>query len=144
MTEFVPNSAGASVYDCRIKVRYAETDQMRFVYYANHFVYYEVARTEWLASRGMPYHVLESTGFAIPVLEAHCEYRAPARYGDDLVVRVSPSRVDGLRIRFDYRTYRGSPEGDLLAEGWTVHVCMDREGKPRRPSAELRAILERA
>jgi acyl-CoA thioester hydrolase len=133
MTEFV--------YDCRIKVRYAETDQMRFVYYANHFVYYEVARTEWLATRGLPYHVLESTGFAIPVLEAHCDYRSPARYGDELVVRVSPSVVDGLRLRFDYRTLRGAAEGELLAEGWTVHVCMDREGKPRRPSTELRAIL---
>ena len=103
--------------------------------------YYEVARTEWLETRGLPYHVLESTGFAIPVLEAHCVYRSPARYGDELVVRVSPSAVDGLRLRFDYRTLRGSAEGELLAEGWTVHVCMDREGRPRRPSAEIRAIL---
>jgi acyl-CoA thioester hydrolase len=142
MTKFVPVSADAFVHDCRIKVRYAETDQMRFVYYANHFVYYEVARTEWLASRSLPYHVLESTGFAIPVLEAHCEYRAPARYGDDLVVRVAPS-LDGPRIRFDYRTHRGSPEGDLLATGWTVHVCMDRDGRARRPSAELRGILDK-
>jgi len=143
MTEPTLSTAEAFVHDCRIKVRYAETDQMRFVYYANHFVYYEVARTEWLASRGLPYHVLESTGFAIPVLEAHCEYRAPARYGDDLVVRVAP-RLEGLRIRFDYRTHRGAPDGELLAEGWTVHVCMDREGKPRRPSAQLREILEEA
>ena len=142
MTEIVQAPVGANFYDCRIRVRYAETDQMRFVYYANHFVYYEVARTEWLASKGLPYHVLESTGFAIPVLEAHCAYRSPARYGDELLVRVAP-RIDGPRIRFDYRTHRGSPEGELLAEGWTVHVCMDREGKPRRPSAELREILER-
>jgi acyl-CoA thioester hydrolase len=140
MTEIAPAPGGAGFYDCRIRVRYAETDQMRFVYYANHFVYYEVARTEWLASRGMPYHVLESTGFAIPVLEAHCAYRSPARYGDELVVRVSPS-IESLRIRFDYRTHRGSPDGELLAEGWTVHVCMDREGKPRRPSPQLREIL---
>lgn len=140
MTESIGDPSHASAYDCRIKVRYAETDQMRFVYYANHFVYYEVARTEWLASRGMPYHVLESTGFAIPVLEAHCRYRSPARYGDELVVRVAPS-IEGPRIRFDYRTHRGSSDGDLLAEGWTVHVCMDRDGKPRRPSKELLGIL---
>jgi len=142
MTQAVGDPGAASAYDCRIKVRYAETDQMRFVYYANHFVYYEVARTEWLASRAMPYHVLESTGFAIPVLEAHCRYIAPARYGDDLVVRVRHG-IEGARIRFDYRTFRGSSEGAILAEGWTVHVCMDRDGKPRRPSAELRSILER-
>jgi len=140
MTVPVSTPVEAPVYDCRIKVRYAETDQMRFVYYANHFVYYEVARTEWLASRGMPYHVLESTGFAIPVLEAHCRYRSPARYGDELVVRVAPS-IEGPRIRFDYRTHRGSRDGDLLAEGWTVHFCMDRDGRPRRPSKELLGIL---
>jgi len=129
-------------HDCRIRVRYAETDQMRFVYYANHFVYYEVARTEWMDSRGMPYHVMESTGFATPVLEAHCQYRSPARYGDELLLRATPSLIDRLRIRFDYETYRGSAEGDLLAVGWTLHVCMDREGRPRRPSAELLAMLK--
>lgn len=129
------------VHDCRIRVRYAETDQMRFVYYANHFVYYEVARTEWLGVRGLPYHVLESSGFAIPVIQAHCDYLSPARYGDELVVRVAPSLVDGLRIRFDYSTHRGEPDGETLARGWTLHVCMDRNGKPRRPSPELRAIV---
>ena len=128
-------------HDCRIRVRYAETDQMRFVYYANHFVYYEVARTEWLSARGMPYHVLESTGFAIPVLQAHCDYRSPARYGDELVVRVAPSMLDRLRIRFDYQTRRDSPDGEILAEGWTHHVCMDRSGRPRRPTAELVSML---
>jgi acyl-CoA thioester hydrolase len=129
-------------HDCRIRVRYAETDQMRFVYYANHFIYYEVARTEWLSVRGLPYHVMESTGFAIPVLQAHCDYRSPARYGDELVVRATPSMLDRLRIRFDYETRRGSPDGDILAQGWTHHVCMDREGKPRRPPADLLAMIK--
>jgi len=128
-------------HECRIRVRYAETDQMRFVYYANHLVYFEVARTDWLAARGMPYHVLESSGWAIPVLQAHCDYRSPARYGDELSIEVVPSLVDGLRLRFDYRTRRGSLDGKLLAEGWTVHVCMDREGRPRRPSGELRTLF---
>jgi acyl-CoA thioester hydrolase len=125
----------------RIRVRYAETDQMRFVYYANHFVYYEVARTECLASWGFPYSVIEAEGYGIPVLEAHCQYLSPARYGDELVVRVAPSLVDRLRIRFDYETRRGSEDGDLLARGHTIHVCMDREGKPRRPHAGVAACI---
>ncbi|MBK8800615.1 MAG: acyl-CoA thioesterase [Fibrobacteres bacterium] len=125
----------------RVRVRYSETDQMRFVYYAHHFVYYEVARTEWLAANALPYDQLEAKGFAIPVLEAHCQYLSPARYGDELAIELAVALVDGLRVRFDYRTHRGSLEGELLASGWTTHVCMDASGKPRRPPPELRAIL---
>ncbi|HNY29468.1 MAG TPA: thioesterase family protein [Fibrobacteria bacterium] len=124
-----------------VRVRYSETDQMRFVYYAHHFVYYEVARTEWLAAKVLPYDQMEAQGFAIPVLEAHCQYLSPARYGDLLAVELSARSLDGLRIRFDYRTFRGSPQGELLATGWTVHVCMDALGKPRRPPPEVRAVL---
>lgn len=124
-----------------IRVRYAETDAMRFVYYANHFVYYEVARTEWLEVLGFPYDDLELRGIALPVIAAHCEYRAPARYGDRLAVDLAMTEFDGLRIRFDYRTSRDDASGTLLAEGWTRHVCMDMEGRPKRPPEELRAAL---
>ena len=61
------------VHETRVTVRYAETDQMKFVYYANHLIYWEVARTECLASWGFPYHELEEKGFAIPVLQSHCD-----------------------------------------------------------------------
>lgn len=125
-----------------IKVRFAETDAMRFVYYANHFVYYEVARTEWLAANGLPYHKLEEDGCGIPVLQAHCDYRKPARYGDELWLEATPSRVDRVRMRFDYRTHRGGPEGELLATGHTVHACMDRDGRPIRIPPSLLALLE--
>lgn len=132
--------AAPSTHASNIRVRYSETDQMRFVYYAHHFVYYEVARTEWLSANGLPYDQMEQRGFAIPVLEAHCQYLSPARYGDCLVVALSATLQGGLRLRFDYRTFRGSLDGELLATGWTIHVCMDPSGKPRRPPAELRAI----
>lgn len=131
----------ASRHLSMVAVRYSETDQMRFVYYAHHFVYYEVARTEWLSARVLPYERMEAAGFAIPVLEAHCQYLSPARYGDRLAIDLRATLEDGLRLRFDYRTHRGSPEGELLATGWTVHVCMDPEGRPRRPPKELKAAL---
>jgi acyl-CoA thioester hydrolase len=124
-----------------IAVRFAETDAMRFVYYANHFVYYEVARTDWLAGNGLPYAQLEEEGCAIPVLQAHCDYRKPARYGDVLWIEATPSVVDRVRLRFDYATRRQGPEGELLATGHTVHACMDREGRPRRIPAHLLAML---
>lgn len=128
-----------SVHISRIQVRYAETDAMKFVYYANHLVYWEVARTEALAAWGMPYQELEEKGCAIPVLQAHCDYLSPARYGDTLFVRTLPSLVDRLRLRFDYETRRGAPDGALVATGWTHHVCMDGNGAPRRPPRELAA-----
>lgn len=126
----------------RIKVRFAETDAMRFVYYANHFVYYEVARTEWLAVNNLPYHKLEEDGCGIPVLEAHCNYKRPARYGDELWLEATPSLVDRVRMRFDYTTRRGGPAGELLATGHTIHACMDRDGRPIRIPPSLLALLE--
>jgi acyl-CoA thioester hydrolase len=71
------------------------------------------------------------------VLQAHCDYLSPARYGDTLVVLSTPSMVDRLRIRFDYETRRGTSNGTLIATGWTLHVCMDSNGAPRRPPKEL-------
>lgn len=130
-----------SSHESLIKVRFSETDAMRFVYYANHFVYYEVARTEWMEARGFPYHQMEEEGYGVPVLEAHCVYKKPARYGDVLWIRSTPSQVDGLRLRFDYETRRGGADGLLLDTGWTLHVCMDRSGRPRRPPEKLLAMM---
>ncbi|MEK7392226.1 MAG: thioesterase family protein [Fibrobacterota bacterium] len=129
MTDFVHQS--------RVRVRYAETDQMRYVYYANHLIYWEVARTECLAAWGFPYQQLEDAGYAVPVLQAHCDYVSPARYEDELVILARGSMPDKLRLRFDYETRRGDADGPLIATGWTLHVCMDQSGKPRRPPKEL-------
>ena len=132
----------AACFRTAIRVRYAETDQMRFVHHANHLVYFEVARTEALASWGLPYATLESRGVAIPVLQAHCDYIAPARYGDELVVLMASRMADRLRLRFDYEIRRDDPAGELLATGHTVHACMSMEGKPIRPPAALVAAVE--
>lgn len=124
-----------------IAVRYAETDQMRFVYHANHLVYFEVARTEALARLGLPYAELEARGVAIPVLSVQCDYLAPARYGDELLVLTTSRMLDRLRVRFDYEIRRASPAGELLSQGHTVHACMDPSGRPIRPPADLVAAL---
>src|SRR4029077_2493839 len=72
----------------RIRVRYAETDQMGVVYYANYFVWFEVARTDLLRASGSTYREMEAEGFSLPVIEAHCGFKQPARYDDELEIRV--------------------------------------------------------
>jgi acyl-CoA thioester hydrolase len=120
--------------EIRIQVRYSETDAMKFVYYANYLVYFEVARTSALADLGHPYWEMEKRMVLIPVLAAHCEYLKPGRYGDLLTVRTLRWRKGAARIRFDYEVWR---DRDLLARGFTEHAFMHPEGRPLRPPGEI-------
>ena len=115
----------------RVRVRYAETDKMGVVYYANYLVSFEVGRTDLLRREGWSYREMETNGFALPVVEARCEYRQPARYDDELDVQTSGVMMSPVRVRFDYAVIRVS-DGTLLAEGHTVHASLDPNGRPRR------------
>ncbi len=119
-------------------VRYAETDAMRMVYYANYLVYFEVARTTALAELGHPYAEMEAKGLYIPVLEAQCQYQKPARYGDTLRLETRRWRQGSARIRFDYQIFR---ENDLLTTGRTLHAFMREDGKAVRPPQDLIALF---
>jgi acyl-CoA thioester hydrolase len=125
----------------RVRVRYAETDQMAVVYHANYFVWFEVGRTDLLRHSGWSYRELEAEGVSLPVIEAHCEYRQPARYDDDLEVHAQGRLLSPLRIEFTYELIRVS-DGKRLASGRTVHVGIDRDGRPCRLPARVRAIFE--
>jgi len=111
------------------RVPYADTDQMGIVYYANYLVYFERFRNELLRRTGSSYREWEERGILLPVVKACCRYRAPARYDDILTFsgRVYPFKQ--TRIRIDYRVLR---EGALLAEGHTIHACLNRSGRPTR------------
>ncbi|HLI29740.1 MAG TPA: thioesterase family protein [Terriglobia bacterium] len=115
----------------QLRVRYAETDQMGVVYHANYLVWFEIGRTDFCRAHGFAYREMEQQdGLYIMVAEAKCRYKAPARYDDDIRVL---TRLRDMRKRvlvFGYEVYR-LPEEDLLAEGETVHVITDREGRPR-------------
>src|SRR3954468_12248426 len=76
-----------------IRVRYAETDKMGVVYYANYLVWFEVGRTDWLRATGMTYREMETDGIQLPVIEAHCEYRQGARYEDDVEIRTRARKL---------------------------------------------------
>jgi acyl-CoA thioester hydrolase len=126
----------APVSHVSLRPRYADTDAMGVVYYANYLVYFEVARTTALAELGHPYWEMEKAGVLIPVLRAHCEYLRPARYGDALVVRVARSRAGAARIRFDYEVRREGEDAPLAA-GFTEHAFVSPAGKPLRPPKDI-------
>lgn len=114
-----------------VRVRYAETDQMGVVYYANYLVWFEVGRTDWLRATGWSYREMEVDGLALPVIEAHCAYRQSAKYDDEIDVRTRASRVSAVRIQFDYEVVRRA-DGVVMATGHTVHATIDRHGRPVR------------
>ena len=132
-----------------VRVRYAETDQMGIVYYANYLVWFEIGRVELLRALGFSYSLLETKHQCIlPVIEATCRYRAPARYDDEILIETRPSLLRGSVIKFAYRILRKAPDGEapkLLAEGETVHVvCDDQLNKkplPEHYAAALQAIM---
>jgi acyl-CoA thioester hydrolase len=121
-------------------VRYAETDRMGVVYYANYFVWFEVGRTEWLRETGWTYRELESDGVSLPVIEAHCEYHQPARYDDEVEIHTRATLLTPVRIRFDYELRRGA-EAQAAAVGHTIHAAVDGTGRPCRLPARVRDTL---
>jgi acyl-CoA thioester hydrolase len=124
----------------RVRVRYAETDQMGVVYYANYFVWFEVARTDLLRDAGWTYREMEAAGFALPVLEAHCEYKQAAKYDDELEVLTTGALLSPVRIAFTYDVVRPA-DSTTLATGRTVHAAVDRGGKPCRLPERVRTLF---
>ena len=124
----------------RVRVRYAETDKMGVVYYAHYFVWFEVGRTDWLRDTGWTYRDMEAEGLALPVIDARCEYKAGARYDDEIDIRTSARQVSPVRLAFDYEVVRGEG-GTLLASGHTVHAVLDRTGRPVRLPQRVKDLL---
>ena len=124
----------------RVRVRYAETDQMGVVYYANYFVWFEVARTDLLRESGWTYRDMEADGFSLPVIEAHCAYRESAKYDEDIEVRTTGTMLSPVRVQFTYDIVRTS-DGATLATGSTVHATLDHAGKPCRLPARVRTLF---
>ena len=124
----------------RVRVRYAETDKMGVVYYANYLVWFEVGRTDLLRESGWDYREMEKEGYALPVIEAHCTYREPARYDDVLDVRTTGMLLSPVRVQFTYEIVRAS-DAAMLATGTTIHATLDRAGRPCKLPERVRAWL---
>jgi acyl-CoA thioester hydrolase len=124
-----------------IRVRYADTDQMKFVYYSKYLEYFEQGRSDLLRHVGMPYPEIEKMGYYLPVVEAYVKYRQPARYDELLDVRTVLNEMPTARIRISYEIRRAD-DSAVVAEGYTVHSIMNSEtGKPvRAPQFFVEAI----
>lgn len=128
--------------ETRLRVRYQETDQMGVVYYANYLVWMEVARVDLCREMGFRYRDMEEqTGTVLAVSEAHCRYRHPARYDDEVVVETVLGEVRSRGVGFTYRMRRAEDD-KLLADGSTEHVFLNREGRPVRIPESFRHFFE--
>lgn len=127
--------------DTMVTVRYAETDQMGIVYYANYLVWFEVGRLAWCRARGFHYRDMETElGRIMVVAEATCRYRAPARFEDEIVIRTAIGSVTDKVVRFVYEI-RNHGTSQLLATGESTHVVTDRSLRPARIPDELREVF---
>ena len=123
-----------------VRVRYAETDKMGVVYYANYLVWFEVGRTDLLRSLGWTYKSMEEAGVSLPVIEAHCAYHRPALYDDELDVRTEGRMLSPVRMEFTYQVVRRADQV-VAASGRTVHAALDPGGKPTRLPERIRKVF---
>lgn len=113
--------------EARLRVRYAETDQMGVVYHANYLIWFEVGRVELMRSLGLAYAELEREhGCLIAVVGVEARYRAPARYDDEIAVHTSITAMRGPVLKMAYEVVRVE-DGKLLCEGTTTHIVVDRD-----------------
>jgi acyl-CoA thioester hydrolase len=142
MKEFTQSQP--AVGQARVRVRYAETDQMGVVYHANYLIWFEVGRVELMRQCGLDYKQMEiEDGCGIAVVEVTARYKAPARYDDELIVETRVAKVRGPIIRFNYRILRVE-DGLLLCEGETVHVVIGQDMKRRQMPKKYAEILAAA
>jgi acyl-CoA thioester hydrolase len=136
-----PKFSDMFVAETQIRVRYAETDQMGYVYYGNYAMYFEVARVEAMRSASFSYKEMEDNGVMMPVLESHFRYLKPGKYDELLTIRTFIPELPGVRIRFEYQVFNESNE--LITEGWTTLAFLKKDShQPTRPPKNLLDLLK--
>lgn len=123
-----------------LRVRYAETDKMGVVYYANYLVWFEVGRADLLRSLGWSYREMEAAGVSLPVIEAQCQYLRPARYDDEIEVRTEGRMLSPVRMEFQYQIVTVADQA-VVASGRTVHASLNPSGRPCRLPVRVREVF---
>jgi len=124
------------VHTTKIRVRYADTDQMGYMYYGNYATFFEVGRVEMLRSLGMTYKSMENSGIIMPVSEMKCKYIKPALYDEEITIKVIIEQMPSVRIHFRYELFNENEE--LIHLGETTLVFVDKiKNKPCLPSKEF-------
>ena len=128
----------------QIRVRYADTDQMKFVYYGKYFEYFEQGRSDLMRAIGLPYAEIEKQGVFLVVVEAFAKFRQSARYDDLINIETMVAEMPEARVRITYNVYREG-EDEVLVEGYTVHSFVNAQtGRPTRAPSMLLHALEGA
>lgn len=119
------------VFRLPYRVIYGDTDAGSVVYNANYLRLFEMGRTEMMRAHALPYSAIEERGLILPVTEAYLRYKAPARYDDLIAIDTCLAEVKKVSCRFNYRVVKSLEGGkeQLLVKGFTVHACVDRQGK---------------
>ena len=126
-------------FSVEFRVRYAETDQMGVVHHSVYFVWFEHFRTEYFIKIGFPYSELEKKGIYFPVVESGCKYISSATYDGMINVKGYFESPKGVRVRLNYNVEQS---GKKIAEGYTLHASLDRNGSPSRIPEKLLAVLD--
>ncbi len=142
MTSPAPENVFGEWHESVVRVRYAETDKMGIVYYANYLIWFEIGRTDFCRARGFAYRDMEENDDAfLVVAECYCRYKAAAYYDDELLVRTHITELRRRSLRFGYEIVRAS-DGQVIAEGETGHVITDSTGRVRSiPEAYAQRLL---
>jgi acyl-CoA thioester hydrolase len=147
MTEPLHAHPNRIVSESRLRVRYAETDQMKVVYHSNYIIWFEVGRVEFLRQLGFTYRDMEADGYHLPVVEVKCRYKSPALYDDEILIQTHMSNQRGPMIRFSYEVLRASDHA-LLAEGESTHFVVGNDMKqtlfPEKYAAAFRKAMGEA
>ncbi len=126
----------------KIRVRYAETDKMGFMYYSHYATYFEVSRVEMFRSMGISYNEMENRGIMMPVADMSVKYIKPARYDDELSIRVRVQKMPEIKMVFDYEIY--NQDSILITTGLTTLFFMDaKTGRPQRAPEYVKEIFSR-
>ncbi|MFO1009823.1 MAG: thioesterase family protein [Planctomycetota bacterium] len=139
-----PMGAASNHHDHRLRVRYAETDQMAVVHHANYLLYFEESRTCLMRDRGCSYADLERRGIGLPVRRLELRFRQPALYEEELVIRTRVGKLGAASVVFESEVLRASDE-TVLATGWVELACIDLENRARGPiplPEDLRGLLQ--
>lgn len=118
-----------------IRVRYAETDQMRFVHHSNYIIWFEFARVELMKHYGFSYARLEDEGYMMPVLEINVQYFKPARFDELITIRAFISQMPRAKIKFEYEI--SNEQGALICRGSSLHSFMNQKDKAVKPPKEF-------
>lgn len=122
----------------KLRVRYAETDQMAIAHHSAYVVWFEAARVEWLRARGLDYRTLEAAGISLAVSAIEVHYHRSSRFDDELEIDASLTELRSRRVRYRYTISRA---GDLIATGSSLHTPIDARGRVQRlPAMWLEAL----